>query len=169
MDHDHAMMGEALAEARLALDEGILPVGAVLTLGAAIIGRGRKFMDFNHLDHAEMIAFRRAFTGNYPFRRGDPITLYTTLEPCVMCWGTLRHLPVRPLVYAMPDAYGGCAAADLVPSPPRHRSRPVDVIARVRQPEARALFRQFLETTTEPFWVSGGAPEFAAAVRAECS
>ncbi|GAA4222609.1 hypothetical protein GCM10022253_31460 [Sphingomonas endophytica] len=82
-----------------------------------------------------------------------------------MCWGTLRHLPVSRLVYAMPDADGGCAAADLVPSPPRHRARPVAVVAGVRQLEARALFRRFLKATAEPFRVRGAARGFVADVR----
>ncbi len=56
------MMDEALHEARPALADGIFPVGAILTFGATIIGRGRKSMGSNHLDHAEMIAIRHVFT-----------------------------------------------------------------------------------------------------------
>ncbi|MBB5726097.1 tRNA(Arg) A34 adenosine deaminase TadA [Sphingomonas endophytica] len=55
-------MDEALHEARPALADGIFPVGAILTFSATIIGRGRKSMGSNHLDHAEMIAIRHVFT-----------------------------------------------------------------------------------------------------------
>jgi len=158
-------MGFALEEARTALEVGHLPVGAVVALGGKVLGRGRKTMASNHLDHAEMNVFRSVFTGPYSLSRSDPITLYVTLEPCIMCWGTLRHLPIKRLVYAMPDAYGGCASIEFHGHPPRHLSRPLEVLAGVRQEEARLLFLQFLETTTEPFWVNGGAPEFVAQVR----
>jgi tRNA(adenine34) deaminase len=165
MKTDEAMMGMALEEAQLALDEGHLPVGAVIALEGTVLGRGRKSMESNHLDHAEMAVFRRVFSGDYQLSRSDPITLYTTLEPCIMCWGTLRHLPIRRLVYAMPDAYGGCASAKLEPDPPRHSSRPLEVVAGLRQEEARVLFETFLNTTQEIFWVEGGASEFVDQVR----
>ncbi|MDQ1159010.1 tRNA(adenine34) deaminase [Sphingomonas sp. SORGH_AS 950] len=167
MDQDETMMGMALDEARSALAEGYLPVGAVLASDGTLLGRGRKGMESNHLDHAEMVVFRQVFSGDYRYTRADPISLYTTLEPCIMCWGTLRHLPIRRLVYAMSDPYGGCAAAEVTPTPPRHLSRPLEVIAGVRQREARELFRRFLDTTTESFWINGGASEFVAQVRCD--
>ena len=83
-----------------------------------------------------------------------------------MCWGTARHLPIARLVYAMPDAYGGCAAVTLGDPPPRHRDRPLEITANLRREEARALFLQFLDRTDEPFWTGGGAPDFVAEVRA---
>lgn len=167
MDRDETMMGFALDEARRALDAGHLPVGAVLASGERLLGRGRKAMGSNHLDHAEMRVFREVFTGSYSYARSEAITLYTTLEPCIMCWGTLLHLPVQRLVYAMPDAYGGCASITLVGEPPRHAGRQREVRGNVRRDEARGLFRQFLDTTTEPFWVDGGAREFVDQVRAQ--
>ncbi|OLP58045.1 CMP deaminase [Xaviernesmea oryzae] len=163
---DAALMGEALAQASLALEAGIFPVGAVLATGEGqVIGRAHKTMASNHLDHAEMNLFRSVFVSPYSHQRGDGLTLYTTLEPCIMCFGTLLHLPISRLVYAMPDAYGGCAAVRLAPSPPRHAEREVDITGGVRLEEARTLFRQFLDTTEEGFWRKGGAPHFQAAVR----
>lgn len=112
-----------------------------------------------------MVVFRAVFQGDYSFSRQDNLCLYTTLEPCIMCWGTLRHLPITRLVYAMEDAYGGCAEVSDAALPPRHQSRPLSICRGVRREEARELFRQFLDVTHEPFWVAGGAPEFVQAVR----
>lgn len=163
---DEAMMGLALAEARAALDKGVFPVGAVVATGDRVLGRAAKTMASSHLSHAEMNVFHDVFTGAYNFSRADAITLYTTLEPCVMCFGTLLHLPITRLVFAMEDAYGGCAAVKLKQVPPRHLSRPVEIIGGVGRETARRLFVNFLDTTTESFWRKGGAPQFQAAVRA---
>ncbi|MGY5776656.1 nucleoside deaminase [Rhizobium sp. LEGMi135b] len=163
---DEDMMDFALAEARTALERGVFPVGAVLTAGGRILGRSHKTMVSNHLNHAEMNLFHRVFTGDYTFSRNDNLTLYTTLEPCIMCFGTMLHLPIGRLVFAMADAYGGCAHMRLENSPPRHVSRAVEIVGGVRRKEACKLFAEFLETTSEEFWLTGGAPHFQAAVKA---
>mgnify|MGYP001811195417 CR=1 FL=1 len=161
------MMGEALAQAAFALEEGVFPVGAVLAMGTQILGRARKTMASNHLSHAEMNLFHQVFMGDYRLSRADGLTLYTTLEPCVMCFGTLLHLPITRLVFAMEDPYGGCASVILTGGPPRHQHRPVEIAGGVRRREARAQFATFLDTTSEPFWREGGASPFQAAVRGE--
>ncbi|MBB6505092.1 tRNA(adenine34) deaminase [Sphingomonas endophytica] len=112
-------------------------------------------MGSNHLDHAETIAFRHVFI------------LQTTLEPCVMCWGTLRHLPISRLVYAIPIPIPMAAVRRPIWCRPRPATArgPVAVVAGVRQLEARALFRRFLKATAEPFRVRGAARGFVADVR----
>ncbi|GAC1040869.1 nucleoside deaminase [Rhizobium sp. No.120] len=164
---DVDVMGLALEEAEAALEKGVFPVGAVLVAGSRILGRAHKTMISNHLNHAEMNLFHQVFTGDYTLSRSDKLTLYTTLEPCIMCFGTMLHLPISRLVFAMSDAYGGCAHTKLENSPPRHISRAVEVVGGVRRQEACELFAKFLETTTEEFWLTGGASHFQAAVRAD--
>lgn len=164
--NDDHMMGLALAEAKVALGQGIFPVGAVLASGTQILGRSHKTMVSNHLNHAEMNLFHQVFTGDYTFSRNDGLTLYTTLEPCIMCFGTMLHLPITRLVFAMPDAYGGCGQVRLENSPPRHVARAMEVIGGVRRADACKLFAEFLATTTEAFWLTGGASHFQAAVKA---
>ncbi|TCM55894.1 tRNA(Arg) A34 adenosine deaminase TadA [Rhizobium sp. PP-F2F-G48] len=162
---EERMMAEALAEARAALDIGIFPVGAVLCVGEEIVGRAHKSMQSSELHHAEMNLFHRVFDGSRSFARTDGLALYTTLEPCIMCFGTLLHLPISRLVFAMEDAYGGCAAVRLDPSPSRHAARTIEIVGGTCREDARSLFRAFLDTTSENFWKKGGAPEFQAAVR----
>lgn len=165
--NDEYMMGFALAEAKVALDAGVFPVGAVLVTGNQILGRSHKTMVSNHLNHAEMNLFHQVFKGNYSFSRNDNLTLYTTLDPCIMCFGTMLHLPITRLVFAMEDAYGGCAHTRLENAPPRHLSRSVEVIGGVRRLDACKLFADFLNTTTEEFWRTGGASHFQTAVKKE--
>lgn len=101
-------MEQALAQARRALDMGETPVGAVVALDGAIIGRGCNAV-IHHCDptaHAEINALRDAAqkTGNYRLTGAD---LYVSLEPCWMCYGAMVHARIRNLYYAAPDPKGG--------------------------------------------------------------
>ncbi|MHB1922458.1 MAG: nucleoside deaminase, partial [Chitinophagaceae bacterium] len=87
---DKFFMQQALKEAARAMEEGEVPVGAVVVAGDQVIGRGynqvEKLMDCTA--HAEMIALTSAF--NFLGAKYIPeATLYVTLEPCLMCAGAL--------------------------------------------------------------------------------
>jgi tRNA(adenine34) deaminase len=91
-----------LAEASDAAGE--VPVGAVVTVGGEVIGRGRN-SPIERADptaHAEILALREAAarTGNY---RLSGATLYCTVEPCLMCLGAMLHARVGRLVFAAAD------------------------------------------------------------------
>jgi tRNA(adenine34) deaminase len=102
-------MRMALDLAREAELAGEVPVGAVLVLNGQVIGRGRNApIEFSDpTAHAEIIAVREAaaFTRNY---RLEHTTLYTTLEPCVMCAGALVAARVERVVFGARDLrFGG--------------------------------------------------------------
>ena len=80
-------MDEALAEARLGLQEGGIPIGSVLVLGGRVIGRGhnRRVQRGSVVLHAEMDALEQA--GRQPASVYRECVLYTTLSPCAMCSG----------------------------------------------------------------------------------
>lgn len=84
---DHALMQEALAEARLGLKEGGLPIGSVLAdKSGRIIARGHnlRVQTGDPTAHAETVCIRNAGR-----RRDWPeLTLVSTLSPCIMCTGT---------------------------------------------------------------------------------
>ena len=90
-ERDAYYMNRALRLAWRAMEEGDVPVGAVLLAGEEILGegwnRGRILND--PTAHAEMMAIRIAAsrTGNY---RLSGATLYVTLEPCFMCFGAIE-------------------------------------------------------------------------------
>lgn len=102
-------MREAVALARQAEAAGEVPVGAVVTIDGAVVGRGRN-SSLAHRDptaHAEMLALREAAAaiGNY---RLEGATLYVTIEPCVMCAGALVAARVARLVFGARDLrFGG--------------------------------------------------------------
>jgi cytosine/creatinine deaminase len=85
-DH-HALLREALAEAKLGLREGGLPIGSVLADGRGqILARGHnlRVQSGDPTAHAEIVCIRHAGR-----RRDWPeLTLVSTLSPCMMCTGT---------------------------------------------------------------------------------
>jgi tRNA(adenine34) deaminase len=106
---DEHFMREALDLAREAESAGEVPVGALVVLNGAIIGRGynRPIATTDPTAHAELTALREAAgaIGNY---RLSGATVYATMEPCVMCAGALVHARVNRLVFAARDLrFGG--------------------------------------------------------------
>ena len=102
-------MREALELAREAGRSGEVPVGAVVVVSGAVIGRGRNapVSTGDPTAHAEILALREAarHAGNY---RLEEATLYATLEPCVMCAGALVAARVGTLVFGARDLrFGG--------------------------------------------------------------
>jgi len=85
--NDQQLMREALAEARLGLQEGGLPIGSVLADSAGrIVARGHnlRVQTGDPTAHAEVACIRNAGR-----RRDWPqLTLVSTLSPCIMCTGT---------------------------------------------------------------------------------
>ena len=106
---DEEFMNQALELAREAERAGEVPVGAVVVLNGEVIGRGRNApVESNDPSaHAEMVALREAASaiGNY---RVENATIFSTLEPCVMCAGALVAARVARLVFGARDLrFGG--------------------------------------------------------------
>lgn len=102
-------MRMALDLAREAECAGEVPAGAVVVLQDRVIGRGRNapIERSDPTAHAEILALREAAAaiGNY---RLEGATLYSTLEPCVMCAGALVAARVERLVFGARDLrFGG--------------------------------------------------------------
>jgi tRNA(adenine34) deaminase len=112
MDHDEEFMSLALAEAEKALLAGEVPVGAIVVRGGEVIASAHNgpvgLKDPSA--HAEILALRRAAAaeGNY---RLAGVTLYVTIEPCLMCAGALVHARVSRLVFGAPDPKGGAVVS----------------------------------------------------------
>src|SRR5580658_4160625 len=101
-------MEMALAEARQALAEGEVPVGAVaLRAGAVVAARhNERERSGDPTAHAEVLALRDAATALGGWRL-DEVTLVVTLEPCAMCAGALVAARVHHLVYGAADPRAG--------------------------------------------------------------
>lgn len=99
-EQDLVYINEALKEAQKALDEGEVPVGAILVQEGKIIGRGHNMRNQlkEVLSHAECSCLLDASknTGVAIFPES---TMYVTLEPCIMCTGALLNAHVSTVVF----------------------------------------------------------------------
>lgn len=111
---DQQFMSVALDLAREAAAADEVPVGAVVVIDGAIIGRGfnQPILRHDPTAHAEIMALRDAAArlGNY---RLPGSTLYVTLEPCVMCTGAIMHARVARVVFGARDLKTGAAGSVL--------------------------------------------------------
>jgi tRNA(adenine34) deaminase len=150
---DERFMREALRLAERGLSEGEMPVGAVAVLDEAIISSGYwRFSRDALLDHAEMLALRRAEKDVRILGRRPDVTLYTTLEPCLLCMGAAMSFMLGRIVFALEAAYDGASNVTKVWQPAlgfppegfRLFSNP-DVVGGVCREEALALMRAYVE------------------------
>ena len=105
---DEAFMGEALAEAKKALDEGEVAVGCVIVRDDTVIARAhnRVQQTGDLTAHAEMLAIRAL-----PRYALSGAALYVTMEPCPMCAGAIALSGIARVVYGAGDpAYGCCGS-----------------------------------------------------------
>ena len=109
---DEYWMRHALGLARLAWEQGEVPVGAVLVQGDRVIGEGwnRPIGQQDPTAHAEIMALRQGGKVLENYRLLDT-TLYVTLEPCVMCAGAMIHSRITRLVFGARDEKTGAAGS----------------------------------------------------------
>jgi tRNA(adenine34) deaminase len=146
METDVKYMDLALAEAEKAGAAGEVPVGAAVVSGETLIalGSNRPISANDPTAHAEIVALREAARalGNY---RLKDVTLYCTVEPCIMCAGAIIHARVSRLVFGTPDPRAGAAGSIYnVLTDPRLNHR-VDVASGIREEECAELLRRFFE------------------------
>ena len=137
-------MGLALAEARLAAEEGEVPIGAVLVKNGVVISRAhnRRENDKDATAHAEMLVIRDACQKLGRWRLSGT-TLYVTIEPCPMCAGALVMSRVDRLVYGSPDYKAGAVESLFnIASHPALNHR-LEVTAGIRQEECAAAMQAF--------------------------
>lgn len=124
MTRDEEFMLEALAEARLALSEGEVPIGAVAVRSDRsdssarsdrVVARGhnRRIALADPTAHAEMMCLRDLGRREGMSVDLSGLTVYSTLEPCAMCSGAMIHYRVARCVYGERDVLLGAAGSAL--------------------------------------------------------
>src|SRR6202034_1343294 len=101
---DELWMEEALRAARRALEEGEVPIGAVVVCDGKLVavGGNRNLASRDPTAHAEIIALREAAQALGNHRLLD-CELFVTVEPCPMCAGALVHARLKRLIYGADD------------------------------------------------------------------
>lgn len=139
-------MHEALKEARQALENDEVPIGAVVVFENRIIGRGHNQVEMlqDPTAHAEMIALTAA-TNAIGKKWLTNATMYLTIEPCAMCAGAMILARLERLVYGAPEIKTGAHSSIFnILDDPRVNHR-IDVIPGVLRTECSYLMSTFFE------------------------
>ena len=108
MHNDEQYMQMALDEARIAAEEGEVPIGAVVVHDGEVIARAhnRRETDADPSAHAEFRAMLEAARALGRWRLTG-CTVYVTVEPCLMCAGLMVNARIDRCVYGAADPKGG--------------------------------------------------------------
>ncbi len=154
MEHEY-FMRKALQEAQKALLSNEFPVGCVVVNDDRTIAAGSRMgtagLSANELDHAEMVALRKIDELNQDI---DPsgMTLYTTMEPCLMCFGAILIHGIGQVVYAYEDVMGGGTACALTEMPALYKNSKISIISNVLRKESLGLFKTFFSNPENRYW-----------------
>jgi tRNA(adenine34) deaminase len=143
------MMRLALLEARNALHLGEIPVGAVVAQDRDVISVGfnQPIRASDPTAHAEVVAIRKAARelSNY---RLSGLTLYVTVEPCMMCVGAIVHARIGTLVYGASEPKFGAvdSLVDLRQIGIPHR---LEIVSGILEEECRKVLQDFFQYRRE--------------------
>ena len=143
---DAYYMSLALDEARLAFLSGETPVGALAVRGREIIARGGNLKEKKRLafSHAELEVMSRASQGVGDWRLSE-VTLYVTLEPCIMCAGAMLQARLKRLVYGCADPKAGAIESLYSLAADSRLNHQILVSRGVLAGQSRQLLQQFFQ------------------------
>jgi tRNA(adenine34) deaminase len=144
-------MKRALELAKIAFDEGEVPVGAVVvkkTTGE-IVGEGRNRREGakNALAHAEIIAIDNACRKLGGWRLPE-CAIYVTLEPCPMCCGAIINSRIDDVIFGAYDLKSGSAVSVQKMFEYPYNYRP-NVTGGVMEEECAAILSDFFRQLRE--------------------
>lgn len=145
MQRDGIYMKKALELARIAAEQGEVPVGAVVVKKSSgeIIGRGFNRREYGRspLTHAEIIAIDEASRRLGGWRLID-CELFVTLEPCPMCAGAMINSRIERVVFgAFDPKAGSCGSVvNLFELPYNHKP---ELVGGVLESECAGILSEF--------------------------
>ena len=143
MGHEEFMRA-ALEQARLAIDAGEVPIGAVVVIAGQIVARAfnQPIRAVDPTAHAEVLALRAAAqqAGNY---RLTGAMLYVTVEPCLMCVGALVHARIKEVVFGAVEPRSGALVSTVRGHEIAGLNHRLTVTGGVLEADCRDLIQQF--------------------------
>ena len=142
------IMQAALSLAKVAADNGDVPVGAIVVNEAGeILGTGQNLREQSNdpTAHAEVIAIRQAAEKIGSWRLDD-LTIVVTLEPCAMCAGAIAQSRIKRLVFGAWDEKAGAVGSvvDVIRDP--RASTKVEVVTGIMEKECSEVLRDFFNS-----------------------
>ncbi len=143
---DSFFIKEALVEAQKALKMKEAPIGAVAVHQGKIVARAHNIREKKNdpLGHAELLLVKR-LAHKFKNWRLLGVTIYVTLEPCLMCMGALLQTRVKRLVFGTMDPKAGaCGSLYDVSNDPRLNHR-IAVTSGVLEKECSEILKKFFQ------------------------
>jgi len=154
MDYIH-FMKIALDNARKTLYAGEFPVECLLVYQNRIIATGSRICTagnlVNEIDHAEMIALKRLSVLKEDIDHSK-ITLFSTMEPCLMCFGAILLSGIGELVYAYEDVMGGGTGCFLTELTPLYKNHQISIVPNILRDESLELFKAYFADPKTTYW-----------------
>ena len=150
-------MNIAIEEARTALDNGEFPVGCVIVQGDRVIASGKRTGttgqagSFSEIEHAEINALKALESAAHDFNPSEAV-IFSTMEPCLMCFGAIMIAGIKTIVYAYEDAMGGGTGCDLQTLPELYSQSDLNLIKGIMREESLALFYEFFNKKDNLYW-----------------
>ncbi len=150
-------MDFALKEARQALHRGDFPVGCVIVQNSRIVSTGSRtgtslgIKRPSEIDHAEIRALKKIETEDVDFCP-DRAVLFSTMEPCLMCFAAIILSGIKHIVYAYEDPMGGGTKCDLKQLPPLYSESDISIVAGVLRKKSLDLFKKFFKKEDNLYW-----------------
>lgn len=147
---ENKFMKIALQEAQKAIEEGEMPVGAVVVKDGEVIATGHNVRNELHDPtlHAEIVAIRKACEILEDWRLTD-CDLYVTLEPCVMCSGTIINSRMRSVYFGAYDPEYGAAGGRIDLFSQSYFGSNTSVYGGIMEEECSSMLKNFFASLRE--------------------
>ena len=142
-----SLMDQAIELAKSAAIENEVPVGSIIVdEDEKILGQGfnKRESSNNPISHAEINAINDAVK-NLKNWRAEDLTIFVTLEPCVLCAGAILQARFKRLVFGAWDKKAGAVGSvwDLIRDP--RSLHQVEVVAGIKETECSELLQDFFK------------------------
>ena len=133
-------MKKAFEEAKYAFFKNEVPVGCVIVNNNDIISRSSNMVELlnDSTAHAELIAITSA-QNSLNSKNLDNCILYTTLEPCLMCYGAIYWYKINTVVYGASDKKRGFSRHSI------DLDRKINIINGFMEKESKELLDSFFK------------------------
>lgn len=143
---DLTFMKQALGEALKAAKKKEAPIGAVAVRDAKIIARAHNLRESKNdpLGHAEIYLVSKLSKKLKRWRLSD-VTIYVTLEPCLMCMGALLQARIKRLVFGAMDSKAGACGSLYDLSQDKRLNHRIEVTPGILAKECGAILSEFFK------------------------
>lgn len=151
MKLDIDFMRLAIKEAEDALEDGEVPVGAVIVIDNEVIASGHNEVESlcDPTAHAEVLVIKAAAQKIKNWRLTNAV-LYVTKEPCIMCAGAMINARLGKLVYGCNDAKGGAASSLYQLLADKRLNHQVEIVSGILEHECAQILKRFFRNLRRP-------------------